>query len=218
MIRAETEMKYLVAIICIRACHFHDESVYDYFKFDFQRIVGLVRLIVEELLVVPSERKDHKFDSKADCLPLLEFVIFKCRCLNIRYQAWELVKKLAESEPVVWGNLLLVGARIILKEHHIKIGESNKFQVVKPKNTKIVETSRCYFCQFPLPPEEIRIKDYTTDREFSDLVTVQSINTPTSTEVPYIRRLLLWCGTRALSDLAGWLEGKTSSRSIILAP
>ncbi|GKT52624.1 cAMP-independent regulatory protein pac2 [Colletotrichum spaethianum] len=213
MIRAEADMKYLVAIICIRACHFHDESVYDCFRVSFQRIVELVGLIVKGLSAVPSEPTNYKLDPMTHCLPFLEFVILKCRCLDIRYQAWQLVKKLAtdESEPVVWGNLLLVGERIILKEHNIKIGEPNGFQVVEPNNTKIVETSCYYFGQFPLPTEAIRIKDYTTDRDFSGLGTVQRINTHTSTKAHYLARLLLRCGSGELSDLAKWLEGKSSS-------
>ncbi|GJC80846.1 putative transcriptional regulatory protein C15D4.02 [Colletotrichum liriopes] len=201
LICAETEMKYQTAKICISVCRSHDESVYDCFKDLFRRIVTLARLILDSCPDVTPEPSDFKFDFKTSYLPLLEFVIVKCRWLDIRYEAWLIVWKLAtgRTEPVIRDNLHLVGKRMIEREH----------------NAKIEEVTRDNAGLFSLPAEEMRVKDYTADARFADLVTIPDVDMegPAKVQVPYTQRLLLRCGSCELDDLAGWMENRHSSSS-----
>ncbi|WYZ39942.1 hypothetical protein EsH8_IV_000283 [Colletotrichum jinshuiense] len=196
LICAETEMKYQTAKICISVCRSHDESVYDCFKDYFRRIVTLAGLILESCPDAAPESTEYKFEFKTSYLPLLEFVIAKCRWLEIRYQAWHIVCELAmaRKEPVTLGNLHLVGRRMIEREHNVNIEE------VTRENAGL----------FSLPAEEMRVKDYTTDPRFSDLVATEDVDMdgPAKVQVPYTQRLLLRCGSCELDDLAGWMEGK----------
>ncbi|KAK2012349.1 hypothetical protein LZ32DRAFT_605572 [Colletotrichum eremochloae] len=202
LICAETEMKYQAAKICISVCRSHDESVYDCFKDLFRRIVTLARLILDSCLdvaVTPSTEAEFKFDFTTSYLPLLEFVITKCRWLEIRYEAWLLVRALAtqRAPPVARDRLHLVGERMIEREHNVKMDE------VTRHNAGL----------FSLPAEEMRVKDYTADPRFADLVAVPDENSrgPAKAQVPYTQRLLLRCGSCELDDLAGWMESKRPS-------
>ncbi|OHF03715.1 hypothetical protein CORC01_01034 [Colletotrichum orchidophilum] len=213
---AETEMKYHAAKICISVCRSHDESVYDCFKENFGRIVTLARLILDSCPddvgdgAAPHEQthtQDFTFDFKTSYLSLIEFVIVKCRWLDIRYQAWLIAWELATGrrEPVTLGhnNLHYVGKRMIEREHNVSIDEVTR------------ETASL----FSLPAEEMRVKDYATDARFADLVvkannnrdTASSSSTSTTSaaavQVPYTQRLLLRCGSCELDQLAGWMEG-----------
>ncbi|KAK2041831.1 hypothetical protein LZ31DRAFT_383478 [Colletotrichum somersetense] len=228
LICAETEMKYQAAKICISVCRSHDESVYDCFKEPFRRIVTLARLILDSCpdAAAPaadddaaSDPAEFKFDFATSYLPLLEFVITKCRWLDIRYEAWCIVWTLAtERTPTtrVGGHgrggrgscLHLLGQRMIEREHNVKIGE------VTRHNAGL----------FSLPAEEMRVKDYTADPRFADLVAPVPVDhedaarggggpaaAPAAAkvqQVPYTQRLLLRCGSCELDDLAGWMESK----------
>ncbi|GKT46836.1 putative transcriptional regulatory protein [Colletotrichum spaethianum] len=199
IICAETEMKYQTAKICISVCRSHDESVYDYFKDLFGRIVTLAKLILDSCPDITPEPTDFKFDFMTSYLPLLEFVIAKCRWLDIRYEAWLIAWKLAtgRTEPVTRNSLHLVAQRMIEREHNVKIEE------VTRENAGL----------FSLPAEEMRVKDYTADARFADLVTIPDVDMegPAKVQVPYTQRLLLRCGSCELDDLAGWMENKHSS-------
>ncbi|KAK2035084.1 hypothetical protein LX32DRAFT_712798 [Colletotrichum zoysiae] len=241
LICAETEMKYQAAKICISVCRSHDESVYDCFKEPFRRIVTLARLILDSCpdaaaaadndAAATSDPAEFKFDFATSYLPLLEFVITKCRWLDIRYEAWCIVWTLAtERTPATrvfaggrggggggggggrGSRLHLLGQRMIEREHNVKIGE------VTRHNAGL----------FSLPAEEMRVKDYTADPRFADLVAAPPV--PADREdaaiggggrgpwggpaaaaakvqqVPYTQRLLLRCGSCELDDLAGWME------------
>ncbi|KAK1705021.1 uncharacterized protein BDZ83DRAFT_736274 [Colletotrichum acutatum] len=201
LICAETEMKYQAAKICISVCRSHDESVYDCFKENFARIVVLARLILDSCPDVPPEAPDDfQFDFKPSFLSLVEFVIVKCRWLDIRYQAWLIAWELAmgRREPVTLGEgheLHYIGKRMIEREHNVSIEE------VTRQNASL----------FSLPAEEMRVKDYLTDARFADLVQTDDKKDKSSSaaavQVPYTQRLLLRCGSCELDQLAGWMEG-----------
>ncbi|KAK1996551.1 hypothetical protein LX36DRAFT_580167 [Colletotrichum falcatum] len=216
LICAGTEMKYQAAKICISVCRSHDESVYDCFKDMFRRIVTLARLILDSSCSDDDDDAannetpaEFKFDFTTSYLPLLEFVIAKCRWLDIRYEAWLIVRALAAAgrAPARDGLLLLVGQRMIEREHNVKIDE------VTRDNAGL----------FSLPAEEMRVKDYTVDPRFADLVAAAAAvpgeeggarggggrgRGPAKVQVPYTLRLLLRCGSCELDDLAGWMECK----------
>ncbi|KAK1503644.1 hypothetical protein CABS01_09033 [Colletotrichum abscissum] len=201
LICAETEMKYQAAKICISVCRSHDESVYDCFKENFARIVVLARLILDSCPDVPPETPDDfQFDFKPSFLSLVEFVIVKCRWLDIRYQAWLIAWELAmgRREPVTLGEgheLHYIGKRMIEREHNVSIEE------VTRQNASL----------FSLPAEEMRVKDYLSDARFADLVQADDKQDKSSSaaavQVPYTQRLLLRCGSCELDQLAGWMEG-----------
>ncbi|GJC95923.1 C6 finger domain-containing protein [Colletotrichum higginsianum IMI 349063] len=210
LICAETEMKYQTAKICISVCRSHDESVYDYFKELFRRIVTLAQLILDscpdDVAPPPTPPADasYKFDFRVSYLPLLEFVVVKCRWLDIRYEAWLIIWRLAtaRAESVARDNLHLIGRRMIEREHNVKMDE------VTRDNAGL----------FSLPAEEMRVKDYTVDARFADLVTTAAAAAadrnvdvdggPAKAQVPYTQRLLLRCGSCELDDLAGWMENR----------
>ncbi|KAJ0159302.1 hypothetical protein CTA2_9959, partial [Colletotrichum tanaceti] len=214
LICAETEMKYQTAKICISVCRSHDESVYDYFKDMFRRIVTLAQLILDscpedgdDAAAAADASSSYKFDFRVSYLPLLEFVVAKCRWLDIRYEAWLIIWRLAtaRAEPVARDNLHLVGRRMIEREHNVKMDE------VTRDNAGL----------FSLPAEEMRVKDYTVDPRFADLVVTTAAAAATAADrnvdvdggpakvlVPYTQRLLLRCGSCELDDLAGWMENR----------
>ncbi|KDN60767.1 hypothetical protein CSUB01_05959 [Colletotrichum sublineola] len=185
----ENEMKCWTAKICVGVCQSRDESAYDWFKDLFKEVVTLARFILEscpETLEPTNSRFD--FD-KSSYLPLLEFVILKCRWLGIRYDAWLIVRALAtrQNKQASYNELCVVGQRIIEEEHRVKINE------ITPKNAGIV----------PLPPEELRIRNYTTDARFADLFIAQTIDREelASVQWTYTERILLRCGSWELKTL-----------------
>ncbi|GKT61228.1 C6 zinc finger domain protein [Colletotrichum tofieldiae] len=196
-IHAETDMKYLTIKICISVCRFQDESAYDSFSEFFKRIVQAATWILENCSKRTSESTERRFDFETSYLPLLEFVIVKCRWLEIRYQALDIVWKLATGsrEPVACGNLYSVGMRMIKEEHNVK-------------NENVASTTA------DLPSEEIRVREYRTDPRFLELVTVPIVDTerPAEVEVPYTQRLLLWCGSPELAILVRKLERRRCSQ------
>ncbi|KAF6806394.1 C6 finger domain-containing protein [Colletotrichum sojae] len=202
IIRAETEMKYLAAKICVSVCRSHDESVYDCFKDSFRQLTALAAEILAACPDTPSVQKqeqEYRFDFEMSYLPLLEFVITKCRWLEIRYRAWLIVWELAmvRTEPATLGSLPLVGRRMIEREHNARMEE------VSPENASL----------FSLPAEEMRVRDYATDPRFADLVppAVGGAGAGT-TRLPYTQRVLLRCGSYELDELSRWVsrDGTTS--------
>ncbi|KAI8253230.1 hypothetical protein K4K53_010348 [Colletotrichum sp. SAR 10_77] len=188
----ETEMKYWVAKMCISVCRFSDESAYDSFKTHFRRITSLAQEILTRCPELPPDSSLYSFNFEMSYLPLMEFVISKCRWLDIRYQAWLIVCELATGrrEPVTLGNLHLVGQRMIEQEHNVKIQEVNR------ENAPL----------FSLPAEEMRVKDYSTDQRFADLAGPVDGDNSTTVQVPYTQRLMLRCGSYELDELARWVS------------
>ncbi|GKT61119.1 C6 zinc finger domain protein [Colletotrichum tofieldiae] len=174
-------MKYRTAKICIGVCQYHDESAYDWFKDSFEVVVTLAKSILDS-----CPETLECFD-KSSHLPLLEFVVLKCRWLGIRYEAWLILKKIAELgvKPVDRAGIDAIGKRIMEKEHDVQIEEGTPGGVAL----------------FPLPPEEARVKDYTADARFADLVTTQIVDGE-GPEISYAQRLLLRCGSYELQHTA----------------
>ncbi|KAK1981046.1 hypothetical protein LZ30DRAFT_103579 [Colletotrichum cereale] len=190
----EAEMKYRTAKICVNVCHSSDESAYDRFKDLFEGVVLFANSILNSCPEA-LEYTNSEFDfDKSSYLPLLEFVILKCRSLVIRYDAWLILEKLAarKTKPVNLARIFTIGKRIIETEHRVQIEE------VTQENSGL----------FPLPAEELRVRHCTTDERFEDLVTVQKVNREGLARVQrtYTQRLLLRCGSYELNHLAEWVE------------
>ncbi|KAK2006182.1 hypothetical protein LZ32DRAFT_670188 [Colletotrichum eremochloae] len=188
----ETEMKYWTAMICIGACHFHDESVYDCFKDFFKKIVTLAKSILDSCPESLTSTSSEFHFSKSSYLSLLEFAIFKCRWLDIRYEAWLVLQEIAaqKDRSVYHSRIYTVGKRMIEKEHDVSIEE------VTQNNAAL----------FPLPAEEIRVGDYTTDQRFRNLVTVQMVDREGLDRVKraYTEQILLLCGSCELKNVVEW--------------
>ncbi|TDZ18969.1 Aspercryptin biosynthesis cluster-specific transcription regulator atnN [Colletotrichum orbiculare MAFF 240422] len=217
VIRAETEMKYLAARICVCVCRSLDESVYDHFREGFRRIVALARDIYARCPELPPDSTQYSFSFQMSYLPLLEFVIAKCRWLDVRHQAYTIVAQLARrsrvrDDPVTTpgggggvggggGLRLVVGARHITAEHNAKMDE------ITAANARL----------FSLPAEEMRVRDYRTDARFADLMPAihaeDRCERPLARQVPYTQRLLLRCGSYELDETARWVARDTSSSS-----
>ncbi|KDN61891.1 hypothetical protein CSUB01_03184 [Colletotrichum sublineola] len=182
--KCDIDMRYRMAKICISACHYRDESVYDWFKDLFKEVVTFAKTILDSCPEA-LEPTNSKFDFyESSYLSLLEFVIFKCRWLDIRYEAWLTLKTLAERE-------------------------------VKPADlhgVQIKEVTLDDARLFSLPPEELRVKNYTIDAQFAVLATAQIFDRE-GLKIPYIQRLMLRCASCDLEQLAMWVEGTTFSPS-----
>ncbi|KAK2036204.1 hypothetical protein LZ31DRAFT_601461 [Colletotrichum somersetense] len=123
----EVTMKYWTAKICIVACNSRDESVYDCFKEYFNEIVALAKSTLANCLeTVEPTHSEFDFD-KSSYLSLLEFVIFKCRWLDIRYAAWLVLERLAARQNLVTcARIYTIGKRMMEIEHNPSIGKEWK--------------------------------------------------------------------------------------------
>ncbi|KAF9877482.1 C6 finger domain-containing protein [Colletotrichum karsti] len=192
----ETEMKYWAAKICVSVCQSHDESVYDSYKNEFRRMVAIAQEIASRCPILPPESPLYRFNYEMSYLALMEFVITKCRWLELRYHAWLIVWELAAAQqPVTLGDLHLVGRRMIEIEH----------------NANIEEVSRENASWFSLPAEEMRVRDYTTDHRFADLRAAGEVDEAKAPGT-YTQRLLLRCGSYELDELARWVARDISSK------
>ncbi|KAK1981048.1 hypothetical protein LZ30DRAFT_721531 [Colletotrichum cereale] len=188
----EADMRCVAAKICILACHYHDETTYDIFNDSFSRIVTLAESILKKNRDDPAVATGCKCSANMGCLPLLEFVILKCRWLGIRYRAWSVVRQFPEGrqEGVTRDEILRIGSELIGREHGVKIEEVDQ---------------KCVG-QFPPPPNEIRIKTLADIRGTDTLP-------PVIARVPYTLKVLLRCGSVQLGHLVDTVEREICSGS-----
>lgn len=126
----------------------YEETAYD-------RYIDKFRYMVGQAARLESQQKDTqetpKFIFEAGFVPLIYYIVIKCRCLNTRTQALSLMRRLGVSRENLWELSLMyaVGRRFIEIEHDTLLDETNQ-----PRST----------VRWPgLPPDEMRIRDSTTD-------------------------------------------------------
>jgi hypothetical protein len=119
---AMIEMKYHCAHIWVSSCLVADDIGYDDHLHGFQRIVELARGVDLRQQVSQKEKNPSKFTFEMGFLPLLYFVVIKCREFVTRVQALNLMKELAVARESLWDIQVAfrTGKKLIEIEHKLK--------------------------------------------------------------------------------------------------
>ncbi|KAI0551741.1 hypothetical protein F4679DRAFT_593167 [Xylaria curta] len=149
------EMRWNVCKIWGRIASHLDEMFCDTFRDQFERIVQLAR---EEAASRSSSepRKISVFKFEMGVSPLLHFVLLKCRFLQIRLEALELLRTLACVRESLWDSRLMyaIGRRFIEREHGLE-----------PSPGSVgLELERTHL-NHALPSDDKRIRDSWLDDE-----------------------------------------------------
>ena len=116
------EIRWLVCHIWINTASSQDETYFDRFLKEFQRIVVLAR----EEQVYQRQGKNHhsrRFTFEMGLGPLLHFVVIKCRSLQTRLEGLSLVQSLTPYRESTWDSrcLYAIGRRMVEFEHGIEV-------------------------------------------------------------------------------------------------
>ncbi|KAJ0165805.1 hypothetical protein CTA2_9946 [Colletotrichum tanaceti] len=141
------ESKWLVGKIWIDTCFSRGEAVYDLHMDRFRGIIELAKESEAGLRAVWAEQPRAKFTFEMGFVPLLAFVLVKCRSLSLRTTAMGLLKALAHEKESCWdlGTVTTLVSQVIGFEHGLRLGPDDDMADVVDDGT--------------MPPEERRIKD-----------------------------------------------------------
>ncbi|RYO89237.1 hypothetical protein DL766_004545 [Monosporascus sp. MC13-8B] len=146
-------LRYLVTHVWVSTAFQNNETVYDEHieKFRFA-IDESARLDASVGMSLASSRDQPKFSFEIGFLPLLYFIVMKCRCLATRIRALALMRSLGVARENFWesSSLWLTGRRIIELEHGITLAENGE-----PCDSAVDWTA--------LPPDRLRIRTISTD-------------------------------------------------------
>ncbi|RYP04632.1 hypothetical protein DL765_010133 [Monosporascus sp. GIB2] len=146
-------LRYLVAQVWVSTAFQNNETIYDEHieKFRFA-IDESARVDVGVGMSLASSRDQPKFSFEIGFLPLLYFIVMKCRCLATRIRALALMRSLGIARENFWesSSLWLAGRRIIELEHGITLAENGE-----PCDSAVDWTA--------LPPDRLRIRTISTD-------------------------------------------------------
>ncbi|XXG95357.1 hypothetical protein Hte_001619 [Hypoxylon texense] len=144
--------RYEIARIWADTAFEYAETIYDMHLEKF-------RWMVDQATELSSSRASHhnnpqgtpKFIFEMGFVPLLYYIVIKCRCLATRTRALSLMGKLGISRENLWevSTMYAVGRRFVEIEHDTLLDELNE---------------PCSAPRWPdWPPDEMRIRDSTTD-------------------------------------------------------
>ncbi|KAI4860147.1 hypothetical protein F4820DRAFT_437772 [Hypoxylon rubiginosum] len=143
--------RYEIAQIWADTAFEYDETTYDKHLEKFRWIVGqAAELSSSRASQHNNPRGTPKFIFEMGFVPLLYYVVIKCRCLATRIHALSLMKTLGVSRENLWEVSLMhaVGRRFVEIEHDTLLDETNE---------------PCSTPRWPnWPPDEMRIRDSTT--------------------------------------------------------
>lgn len=139
------QMRYLVARIWVKTALERGESVYDMYLADFQSILDLASHVMPSNTQRGQQPSRPRFVFEMGFLPLLYFVVIKCRSLKIRLAALQSMKALAVTRESLWevGTMYSVGRALIEIEHAVDLDK--------------VEAQSCLGCDMEMPPENMRV-------------------------------------------------------------
>ncbi|KAK3318562.1 hypothetical protein B0H66DRAFT_603142 [Apodospora peruviana] len=142
------QMKSLVARIWVLACMDPEETKYDMYISTFVEIIDLAGLAIESQRHLPHHISKPKFIFEMGYLPLLYFVLIKCRHLETRLRALEYMSCLAVNRENLWDSthMFSIGWRLIELEHGVDLETFRSTEAVMAN--AILD-----------PPAEIRIRD-----------------------------------------------------------
>jgi hypothetical protein len=138
------QMTYLVCKIWVSEALDRDETAYDRHLDRFRCIVALASQMETPASNVLDKSSRPKFIFEMGFMPLLYFVVIKCRSLEIRLAALECMRTLAVSREGLWevSTMYLVGRRLIEVE-----------------NSAILTTQSSLTSFVDMPPEEKRVRE-----------------------------------------------------------
>lgn len=141
-------MQYLVCKIWVNSALDRDETAFDRHYASFRLIVRLGAQKAASRSSAPSKSSGPKFIFEMGFMPLLYFVVIKCRSLEIRLAALECMKELAVSREGLWevSTMYYVGRRLIETEHGVNLAVQSSLNF---------ETD--------MPPEERRVRECLLD-------------------------------------------------------
>ncbi|KAI1483240.1 hypothetical protein F4774DRAFT_214851 [Daldinia eschscholtzii] len=155
-------LRYGVARIWVETTFEYDETVYDRYLDRFRYMVGTAaKLHSSKALRRGTLQGSPKFIFEMGFIPLLYYIVMKCRCLDTRLEALSLMKKLGAAKENLWevSTMHAVARRMIEIEHDFLLDVNDK-----PLTTPV----------WPgLPPDEMRIRDSTTEPALSVHVDAQ---------------------------------------------
>lgn len=140
------EIRLLVCRIWLAACLSREETVYDNHMDKFRAIVEFSDGAAK-ILGASDQNYRNTFNFEMGFGPFLVFVVIKCRCLELRIRALDLMTQLSPHREHCWDMsvMYLLGQRTIEVEHDIRLGANFELDIMG-------------MCD-ALPPEEKRIRD-----------------------------------------------------------
>lgn len=125
------EMRWLATKIWTNSFIENDETAYDAYIDEFERIVEIAEQSPPK--EDPFWSRSPKFMFEMGYAPQLYFTAMKCRYLPLRLKALSLMKEKCCEREILWDSkaIYMAGRRIIEKEHGLKLPEDLSLQVRK---------------------------------------------------------------------------------------
>ncbi|KAI8953019.1 hypothetical protein F4801DRAFT_539154 [Xylaria longipes] len=145
--RCNMLMRYLI-------CRVWVETPFDFYQTAYDEHNGLFRSIVDSAAAVESlnySAKPIKFTFEMGYIPLLYFVVMKCRCLETRLRALLLMRRLGAARENLWEMVTMFASakRIVEIEHGAILTDDGNLST-EPSHPG-------------LPPDEVRVRDAATE-------------------------------------------------------
>ncbi|KAJ5095961.1 4'-phosphopantetheinyl transferase [Penicillium alfredii] len=146
------EVRWLLCKMWVNACTDQNETTYDKYMDNFERIVEISQQVQSS---ASDGSSPPRFAFEMGFAPLLYFVVIKCRNLSLRLKALSLMKTISCPREMLWDSDVMtrIGLQIIEKEHGIKLTPG---RIAELKRTDKYA---------PLPPEDCRIRDSVPEEE-----------------------------------------------------
>ncbi|KAI2617840.1 hypothetical protein GGR54DRAFT_631287 [Hypoxylon sp. NC1633] len=154
-------LRYEIAQIWVETTFEYDETVYDKFIARFRSMVSRAGELYLKMSNTTAPQESPKFIFEMGFVPLLYYIVMKCRCLKTRIQALSLMRKLGRPKENLWemGTMHSTGRRIIELEHDVVFDEHGQLSTTP---------------LWPgLPPDEMRVRDSSTARTTTTQVDAQ---------------------------------------------
>lgn len=142
--RARIQMQHLIATVWVNMALERGEEAYDTNHPTFQSIVNLASSIASRPPCQPTTRPRFVFEM--GFLPLLYFVVLKCRVFDLRLRALSLMKTLAIHRENLWdiSTMYSVGRRVIEIEHGVELdaplpADSTDRPMIPPGDKRLVD-------------------------------------------------------------------------------
>ncbi|KAJ5980349.1 hypothetical protein N7481_007647 [Penicillium waksmanii] len=163
------EMRWLASKIWTNSFIENDETAYDAYIDEFERIVEIAEQSppTED----PFWSRSPKFMFEMGFAPQLYFTVMKCRYLPLRLKALALIKEKCCEREILWDSKVIytAGRLVIEKEHGIQLPEDLSLQM-----RKMIENPP------PAPINSHRLRDFTVSGA-EDENSVQEVHGPLET-------------------------------------
>ncbi|KAK8127352.1 hypothetical protein PG984_008460 [Apiospora sp. TS-2023a] len=149
------EMRWLISDIWVDSRLFPNETIYDAYRGQFERVANLARDEAHSRKSLgATDTRKFRFESK--WAPQLHFAVLKCRFLPERLHFLALFKKLAYQREALWDAVQMeaIGRRVIEREHGIELASESIDSLLDSPMDALT-----------LPSEGQRIMDYLIDGE-----------------------------------------------------